>query len=220
MDGNGGGDGRLRVAGEGDRSSALPEADTWYIDPVHSTIGFTAGMQELVRIRGRFGKVSGVVWVGEKVEESSANVTIETASIDTGIQRRDNHLRSPEFLDVERHPTMNWHGYRTEPTADRGVWVFHGDLTVKGVKVYTPLTGRFLGQRPYPFGDAVLASFTGSARLDRFDFGLDAMPPVPGAKLFIGRGVDVHLDVAMINSDIRFFTKRFLSDRRVPGDEL
>ncbi|MGI5120582.1 YceI family protein [Marinactinospora thermotolerans] len=193
---------------------ALPQADTWYVDPVHSTVGFTAGMQGLVRVRGRFGRVSGVVWVAEDPEKSSASVSVEAASIDTGIARRDEHLRSSDFLDVDRFPTIDWRGTHAEPAPTPGTWIFHGELTVKGITAPLPLTGSFLGEQPYPFGDATMIGLTGTARLDRFDFGIDAMPPVPGARLFVGRDVEIHLDVAMINSDIRFFTERFLSGRR------
>ncbi|GLU46558.1 YceI family protein [Nocardiopsis ansamitocini] len=196
----------------GERS--VPQADTWYIDPVHSSVGFAAGMQGLARVRGRFNNLSGVVWVADKPEESSASVTIDATAIDTGITRRDDHLKSPEFLDVGRFPVLSWHGHRVEPTVDDGLWTFHGDLTVRDVTLPVPLRGRFLGQCPYPFGDAELACFSATATLDRFDFGLDVMGPLPGAKLFIGRRVEINLEVAMINTDIRFFTERFLSPRR------
>ncbi|MFC7329467.1 YceI family protein [Marinactinospora rubrisoli] len=222
MDSGGGESGRLYVVRDGDpraRTVRIPRADTWYVDPVHSTIGFAAGMQDLVRIRGRFGKVSGVVWIGENPERSTASVTVETASVDTGIERRDNHLRSPDFLDTARFPTMTWQGHRAEPTEDPEVWVFHGDLTLRGVTRPVPLVGRFLGEQPYPFGDAALASFTGSGRLDRFEFGIESFPPLPGMKLFVGRHIEIELDVALINTDIRFFTERFLAGKRSVIDQ-
>ncbi|GAA3745774.1 YceI family protein [Salinactinospora qingdaonensis] len=190
----------------------VPEPDTYYIDPVHSTVGFAAALQDLVPVHGRFSNVSGVVWVHEEPATSSASVTIETAGIDTGIERRDNHLRSPEFLDVERYPTMSWRGTGVEATDDPRTWVFHGVLTLRDRSIEVPLTGQFLGDRAYPFGAATLVSCSAVARIDRFAFGIEAMPPSRGAKLFIGRYVDIYLDIALINADISFFTQRFMGN--------
>ncbi|PRX98820.1 YceI family protein [Allonocardiopsis opalescens] len=198
----------------GGSAAAVPPPGTWYIEPIHSSIGFVARFQHFGRIQGRFGLVSGVVWIGERPQESSASVSVEVGSIDTGIAKRNAHLTSPDFFDAAEHPQIVWHGSSVEPAAGGRDWIFHGELTIKTTTRPVSLVGRFLGEEPYPFGDARQISFTARATIDRFDFGVEGMPPIPGAGLFVGREVDIVLDVALIDTDIRFFTHRFLAEPR------
>src|SRR5437867_1157920 len=95
-----------------------PPAGTWEIDTAHSGLVAVAKHMMVAKTRGHFGSFSGTIHVGETPEESWAEATIEAKTIDTGVEMRDNHLRSPDFLDVERYPTISFRSGRIEVTGD------------------------------------------------------------------------------------------------------
>ena len=98
----------------------IPPAGTWLIDPSHSDIQFTARHMMISKARGRFRTFSGTIHIDEVPERSSVAATIEAASIDTGDDDRDRHLRSPDFLDVERFPEISYRSTSVRPgTGDR-----------------------------------------------------------------------------------------------------
>src|SRR5438876_839933 len=84
----------------------VPAAGAWEIDRSHSTVGFTVRHLMVSKVHGRFGEFSGSLHIGEKPEDSWAEAVIDAASIDTRDDKRDAHLRSPDFFDVERYPTL------------------------------------------------------------------------------------------------------------------
>src|SRR5947208_9036122 len=88
---------------------------TWAIDTAHTEVGFAVKHLMISTVRGRFGAVSGTVTVGDANPTNSLiDVTIDVASIDTRQEMRDNHLRSPDFFDVAKHPTMHFVSKRIE----------------------------------------------------------------------------------------------------------
>ncbi|MFI5942141.1 YceI family protein [Streptomyces uncialis] len=93
---------------------------------------------------------------------------------------RDDHLRSPEFLDADRHPVIGFRGHRVHRTGDG--WAMDGDLTVAGVTRPLTLTGQFLGQDVYPFTGGRRLGFTGRATVDRRGFGVSGLPPLPAPR--------------------------------------
>src|SRR6185436_8595456 len=93
----------------------IPPAGTWLIDPSHSDIQFTARHMMISKARGRFRTFSGTIHIDEVPERSSVAATIEAASIDTGDEDRDRHLRSPDFLDVERFPEISYRSTSVRP---------------------------------------------------------------------------------------------------------
>ncbi len=185
-----------------------PPAGTWHIDPVHSSIGFVARHLGFVRVRGRFTDAEGTVRITDPIEETTAEVRIATATLDTGVPARDRHLRSPEFLDTDRHPVMAFRGHQVRRAEDH--WELDGDLTVAGITRPLTLTGHFLGQDVYPFTGGRRLGFTGHATVDRRDFGVSGLPPLPGVQIFVGADVDIELDISMVDHDIQPFNEQLL----------
>src|SRR5512144_622376 len=114
-------------------AAALAQATTWNLDPAHSSASFTVRHLVISNVRGDFQKFTGAVQLDEKdVSKSTVEATLQAASIDTGIPDRDKHLRSPDFLDAEKFPTITFKSTKVEKGAD-GKLKVTGDLTMKGV---------------------------------------------------------------------------------------
>src|SRR5688500_14017469 len=111
-------------------SVAVPDyrAGTWKADPAHSEIAFSVRHLMISKVRGRFTGFDVTIVTSEDPVGSSATATIDLASVDTGNETRDDHLRSAEFLDVERHPTMSYRSTGIRRTDDG--WIVDGDLTL------------------------------------------------------------------------------------------
>ncbi len=109
----------------------VPEAGTYDIDRAHSAVEFVGRYLMVSKVRGRFGDFSGQIHIAEHPHESTAEVTVVAASIDTGDENRDGHLRSDDFLAVDRYPTLEFRSTRVEGSGDR--WQLVGDLTIHGV---------------------------------------------------------------------------------------
>jgi polyisoprenoid-binding protein YceI len=185
-----------------------PPAGIWHIDPVHSTVGFTATHLRFARVRGRLGDVAGTVRIGLDPTDTTAEVRIAAASIDTGVPMRDTHLRSPEFFDVVHHPVITFAS--SQVRRDGTQWIMTGHLTITDVTRPVTLTGWYCGQEPFPFTGGRRLAFRGHTSIDRRDFGLTALAPFPGATSFIGNTVDIELDVSMADHDVSGFVASVL----------
>jgi polyisoprenoid-binding protein YceI len=128
-------------------TSVAPDPGTYKIDASHSMAEFVGRHLMVTKVRGRFTDFDGEIVVGETPEDSAVNVTIQAASIDSGEQRRDDHLRGADFLDVEQFPTLEFHSRKVEQSKG-GVRV-EGDLTIKGVTRPVVLDASYDGS----FGD-------------------------------------------------------------------
>src|SRR2546426_5342877 len=131
---------------------------TWYLDPWHTSVNFVARSLGLNKIHGRFNRVSGTVQVADPLEQSTVQVTIQTASVSTGVQRRDDHLRSPDFLDVLTYPEMRFVSTGQERTGDT-LCRISGQLTPhSGNHPVTPQGGKIgQGQDLFPRGRGQIA---------------------------------------------------------------
>src|SRR5579862_5505348 len=113
--------------------SSSARADTWTIDPVHSSIDFSVKHMMLSNVTGEFDKFSGTITAnGDDPKSVAIEVTIDAASIDTRAEKRDNHLKSPDFLDVAKYPTITFKSTKVE-AAGQDRWKVTGDLTLHGV---------------------------------------------------------------------------------------
>jgi len=177
-------------------TTTIPEltTGTWAIDPSHSEVGFTV-RHLMTKVRGLFREFEGTVEVAEDPAKSKATATIQLASIDTGNQQRDDHLRSSDFLDIATFPTMTFttSGLRT----DGDGFVLSGDLTVKGVTKPVELDAEFLGVDTDAYG-SLRAGFEATTTINRKDFGVDANVPLGGEKFLIGDQVSIQLSVQAI----------------------
>jgi polyisoprenoid-binding protein YceI len=157
--------GSLRVAG-----SALPAAGTYVLDPTHTRIGFVARHLMVTKVRGSFAEFEGSITVGEDPKDSTAEATMAAVSIETGVADRDNHLRSGDFLEAEKFPTISFRNARV--LSQQGTaFTVAGDLTIKDVTREVVLDVELDGVAKDPWGNEKLA-VTASTEIDREDFGM------------------------------------------------
>ena len=147
----------------------LPKAGTYAIDPTHTQIELTARHLMVSKVRGSFKEFSGAITIGESPAESSVEVSIGAASIDTGVEDRDSHLRSPDFLDAENHPTISFAS--TAVDQDGASFRLVGDLTIKDVTRPITLDMEYLGANVDPWGNEKVA-FAANGTFDREAWGL------------------------------------------------
>ena len=170
-------------------------AGTWRIDPSHSQIGFSVRYLGLSRVRGRFEDYAGSIVVGNRPEETVIQATIQTASINTGDAKRDGHLRSADFFDVERHPTLEFHSTSLRPDGDS--WAVEGELTLHGVTRPVTISAEVEGIGPDPWGNERMA-FSGRTEIDRGDFGLNWNQALETGGVLVGKKVSIELDIQAV----------------------
>lgn len=175
-----------------------PRAGTWTIDAAHSSVEVIARHLMLAKVRGRFGSFAGEIVVGDTPEDSGVEVTIDAASIDTGEPKRDEHLRSPDFLDVENHPTLTFRSTEVRRTGERTLEV-DGDLTIRGVVRPVTLDVEYLGVTQDPWGNT-RAAFSATTEIDREEFGITWNQALETGGVMVGRKLKVELEVSAVHS--------------------
>ncbi|MFF0274987.1 YceI family protein [Streptomyces sp. NPDC094447] len=174
----------------------LPEPGEWEIDPTHSRIGFTARHIGLARIHGRFDDFAGAVRIADRMEHSAMHVVIDAASIDTGVQMRDDHLRSGDFLDVGAYPTLEFFSERfTHRGGNR--WAVTGALTLHGVSRTVTLDTRYLGLGSGLEGETRCAC-RATTELHREDFTLTWQTLLARGIAAVGSSISIDLDVQIV----------------------
>lgn len=172
-------------------TTTLPIATTWTIDPAHTTVGFSARHLMAARVRGSFKTLSGHIDIADRPEASSVSVTIDASSVDTGTADRDNHLRSPDFLDIENFPSIEFTS-TTVRTAGNSYEV-DGTLTIKGTSQPVTLQMQYLGVMADPWGNEK-ALFTATAEINREDFGLTWNAPLEAGGWLVGKKVEIEIE--------------------------
>lgn len=147
----------------------VPATGTWIVDPTHTTIAAVARHLMVTKVRGHFASFSGTIQVAENPEDSTVEISMDAASITTGTEDRDNHLRSADFLNAEKYPTLIFRSTSVE--AQGATWKLTGDLTIRDVTKPIALTLEFLGVANDPWGNAK-AAFEASAELERKNWDL------------------------------------------------
>ncbi|MBI4260675.1 MAG: YceI family protein [Actinobacteria bacterium] len=173
-----------------------PGPGTWRFDPAHTAIGFTARHLMVTRVRGRFARFDGAIEVAERPEDSRVEIRIEAASIETGAEQRDTHLRSPDFLDVERFPALEFRSSGLE-LAGGSRFLIHGDLTIRDVTRPVTLEAEYLGQVPDMAGGTKVA-FVASTEIEREDWGLTWNVVFDTGALLVSKKVQIELEVQAV----------------------
>src|ERR687891_907356 len=145
----------------------LPAAGKYELDRAHTAVEFVA-RHILTKVRGRFTEFSGWIDIAEKLEESSVQVEIKTGSIQTNTEQRDEHLKSDDFLNVEKWPVMTFASTAVRHTGG-ATFELDGDLTIRDVTRPVTLAGEYLGTETNPYGKTVLAA-TARTTLEREDW--------------------------------------------------
>jgi polyisoprenoid-binding protein YceI len=177
------------------RRDQYPPAGRWEFDPAHTTAGFVA-RHMLTKVRGRFKEVSGSVEIGEGLEDSSVQVEIQAASIDTNQEMRDNHLRSPDFLDVEKFPVLSFRSTALRPTSD-SEFELDGELTIKDVTRPVTLKGELLGWGAGMKEGQTVASFSAKTTIDREDWDMTWNMVVETGGFLVSKRVDLEIDAEL-----------------------
>jgi polyisoprenoid-binding protein YceI len=175
---------------------ALPEPGEWQLDPVHTSVEFVARHLMVSKVRGRFTNVQGTIHVAEDPGESWVEVDIDAASVESGDEKRDEHLRSPDFFDVERYPQITFKSTKVEGESP-GHFLVHGDLTVHGVTRAVSLEVEYHGWTPDPLGDR-RAGFSASTEVDREDFGLTWNMAVEAGGFVVGKKARLEFEIEAI----------------------
>ncbi|HVG61368.1 MAG TPA: YceI family protein [Hyalangium sp.] len=172
---------------------------TWNIDTTHSAIHFTARHMVIAKVRGSFRRYSGTVSLDEQdLTASSVSVRIDAASIDTGVEQRDNHLRSADFFDVEKFPAITFQSTKVEKSSGTGLRVT-GNLTMRDVTREVVLEAEQLGIGKDPWGNVKVA-FEAKTSVDRRDFGLKWNQALETGGVLVGEKVEISLEIQAVKA--------------------
>jgi len=178
-------------------ATAIPGyvAGTWTIDPVHSEVGFSVRHMMVSKVRGRFTNFTGEIVTAEDPFKSSATAEIDLKSITTGQDQRDEHLRSADFFEVEKYPTMTYRS--TSARFEDGNYILDGELTLKGVTKSVPLVLELNGFGPDPYG-GTRAGFTASGEINRRDFNVNFSAPMQNGGAVVADKITLHLEIEAV----------------------
>ena len=152
------------------QGTQIPAAGTYLLDPNHSRVGFVARHLMVAKVRGQFETAEATVVVAENPLQSSVTALIQTASVSTSVADRDNHLRSGDFFESEKYPTMEFRSTGLRSWGG-GEFVLDGELTIKDVTKPVMLKVEFEGATVSPYGQDVFG-FSATTEIDREDWGL------------------------------------------------
>jgi polyisoprenoid-binding protein YceI len=162
-------------------------------DTTHSSVAFTVRHLVIAKVRGTFK-----VWGGDlqldlaDLTKSKVDVKIDAASIDTHEEKRDGHLRSADFLDAEKFPSLTFESRKIEKKGDR--YALTGDLTIRGVTKSVTLDTELGGTAKDPWGGERIA-FSAHGKIDRGDYGLKWNQALEAGGVLVGETVDIHLEI-------------------------
>jgi polyisoprenoid-binding protein YceI len=148
----------------------LPTSGTFVLDKTHTQVGFISRHLMVSKVRGRFNDYEGTIVVADDPAQSSVEVIIQAASINTNDETRDKHLRTNDFLNAEEFPTLAFRSTKVELGSSNG-WKVTGDLTIRGITRQVVLDVEFEGVIQDPWGNQRLG-FAASGTIDRNDFGV------------------------------------------------
>src|SRR6266542_1201970 len=171
---------------------------TWNIDTIHSTVGFVVRHMLVSKVRGRFNRWSGRLRFDEPDHPTaSVSVEIDAGSIDTNDAQRDAHLRSADFLDVERFPRISFHSTRVEASGAGGLLLV-GELTIRGVTREVLLEVEYGGRMRDPDGNE-RAGFTAHTTINRRAFGVTFNQVLDSGGLALGDKLEIIIEIEAIS---------------------
>lgn len=169
----------------------------WVIDASHSQITFSVRHMMISNARGRFESFSGAVDFNEQdPAKSTVNVQIDAASVNTKDEKRDGHLKSADFFDVEKYPHLTFVSKQAQKTSDTTGRIL-GDLTLHGVTKEVALEVEYNGQSKSPWG-TISAGFTATAKVNRKDFGLNWNVALETGGLLVGDDVKIEIELEIV----------------------
>lgn len=180
--------------GFADVRESRAEAAAYVIDPDHSQVIFKVKHMGISTVTGRFDLIEGSYSFDDAdIGKSSVETTITSASINTNKQKRDDHLKSPDFLDVAKNPTITFKSKEVKK-GDGDDFIIVGDLTINGVTKQVELDAEYGGKAQDPMGNERTA-FTAETKIDRKDFGITWNKTLDSGGLVVGDDVKIELEV-------------------------
>jgi polyisoprenoid-binding protein YceI len=171
--------------------------ENWQVDGAHSSVNLTVRHMVISKVRGHFAKWNAKLALDTAdLTRSSVDVEIDAASIETGVADRDNHLRSPDFLDVQKYPALRYKSRRVEALSKERLRVV-GDLTIRNVTREVVLDVEYGGQGKDPWGNQRIG-FTATASLNRKDFGLTWNQALETGGVLVADRVDIEIELQAI----------------------
>jgi polyisoprenoid-binding protein YceI len=170
----------------------IPVAGTYTLDAAHKRVGFVARHLMVSKVRGDFGDATATIVVGEDPLQSSVTATIQTASVFTGQPDRDNHLRTSDFFEVAKYPTIEYRSTGIK-SFEGNEFVLAGELTVKGITKPVDLHVEFEGAGRSPYGQDVFG-FSATAEIDREDWGLTWNVALESGGVMVGKKVKIEIE--------------------------
>lgn len=168
------------------------KAGTWTLDPAHSEVTFSVRHMMISKVRGTFGVKSATIIAPENPLEAKVEATVDVASVDTKDEGRDQHLRSADFFDVEKYPTMEFRS--TGVRVENGDMLVDGDLTIHGITKPVTFSLDFGGFGNDPWGN-YKAGATAKTVINREDFGLTWNAALETGGVLVGKDVTIELDL-------------------------
>ncbi|UCE66595.1 MAG: polyisoprenoid-binding protein [Candidatus Zixiibacteriota bacterium] len=180
--------------------SASTWADVWNIDKPHTSVGFTVRHMVVTKVHGQFKDFDGEIeFDGKNVETGLANITIRMASIDTENQKRDDHLKSADFFDVEKFPMMSFKSKKMIK-GEGDNFKITGDLTIKDVTKEVTLDAVFNGTIKDPWG-GTRAGFSATGKINRQDFGVKWNQALETGGFLVGDEVTINIETELIKGE-------------------
>ena len=176
---------------------------SWQLDPNHTTVEFAVKHMMFTTVRGRFKTFSGKVQIDERnPDQSRVEVTIDAASIDTGVADRDTHLKSADFLDVEHHPTITFRSTRVDGAhkneGDR--FKVAGELEIRGTRMPVTLDATFEGLGTDPWGKQ-RSGFAARTEIDRREWGLRWNQALEAGGVLVANSVKIEIEAQAVKQD-------------------
>ena len=169
---------------------------TWSVDPTHSRVEFQVKHLGIATVRGHFAEFEGTLEVGDDLASASAHGTVETASVNTSEDGRDEHLRSPDFFDSEQHPQISYSSTAITPTGE-DTFEITGDLTLHGVTRELTLQAEVTGTEQDPWGnDRVGLEVTG--QLNRGDYGITFNQALGSGNVMVSDKVKLRIEISAV----------------------
>jgi len=172
---------------------------TWKLDPSHTTVEFSAKHLMISTVKGRITDIEGTIHVDENdLKNSSVEATLKAASLDTRTDQRDQHLRSADFLDIEKYPEIRFRSTRIQ--GDQQSLKLTGDLTIRDITRPITLDVEFEGRTRDPWGGERVG-FSANGKIDRRDFGLTWNLALEAGGVVVGNDIKISLEVEAIKAD-------------------
>ena len=181
------------------QAATLGNVTTWQVDPAHTHVEFAVKHLMIATVRGRFSDVSGTVIVPDgDFSRAQVEATVSVASVDTREPQRDAHLKSPDFFEVDKYPTMTFRSRRVENASrDTNQYRLIGELTLHGVTKEVALNVTLEGIAKDPYGNN-RAGFSATGKLSRKDFGLGWNQLLETGGVVVGDEVKISIDSQVV----------------------